>query len=363
METDSPEQLKQTLSELTALLRKLLTKTLDSDTFAVVETRPDDQDPLWQHCIQVHEAPSAETPSFARLISPSQSRVVCVVDRSADIEQAARATVRARFSFQGRSPYAPDVVLVNEFRQKQFCNAVVQEVTRHFAEQIDSNSNGSISKRERREGSRLLKEVRDEHAATVFVSSATGSVVHLKERTSPLLRRKVGEAMLFVHAISSLDDAIDFANSGSEPLLAAYLFAVPAAAKYLSQFINAHVTCTNDIPADLLVGPAAPIGFPVSIHARYSKAMFSVPRPEFINFSARSAAIAKALDGPEPGGERKLREEAQKPLPPTSQRPGKAIGFFEQGLLTGATILAASALTTLAVAGVFVVPNVIRRLR
>src|SRR2546423_9862047 len=184
----------QTLSELAALLRKLLTQTLDSDTFAVVETRPDDQDPLWQHCIQVHEVLSDETPSFGRLISPSQSRVVCVIDRSADIEQAARATVRARFGFKGRSPYAPDVVLVNEFRQKQFCNAVVQEVTKHFAEQIDSNSNGSISKRERKESSGLLKEIRDEDAATVLVSGATGGVVHLKERTSPLLRRKIGEA-------------------------------------------------------------------------------------------------------------------------------------------------------------------------
>jgi hypothetical protein len=225
------------------------------------------------------------------------------------------------------------------------------------------NSNGSVSKRERKDGSRLLEEAREEDTATELVSGASGSVIHVKQRTSPLLTRKIGEAILLIHAISSLDDAIDLANSGTEPLLGAYLFAAPAAAKYLSQFINAHVTCTNEIPADLLVGPAAPIGFPVSINARFSKAMFSVPRPEFINFSARSGAVAKALDGAEPDAERKLREEAQKALPPTGQRPGKAVGFFEQGLLTGATVLVTSTVMGLAMAGFYVLPKVIRRLR
>jgi hypothetical protein len=185
----------------------------------------------------------------------------------------------------------------------------------------------------------------------------------VRQRTSPLLRRKIGEAVLLVHAISSLDDAIDLANSGNEPLLAAYLFAAPAAAKYLSQFINAHVTCTNEIPADMLVGPAAPLGFPVSMKVRYSKTMFSIPRPEFINFSARSWAVAKALDGGEPDAERKLREEAERTLPPTGQQPGKAIGFFEQGLLTGATVVATSMITCLALVGFYVLPKALRRLR
>jgi hypothetical protein len=345
------------------LLRKLLTKVLDSDTFAVVENTPDDQDPIWEQCVRVYGTLNEEVPSFSRIISPSRSRVVCVIDRTANIEQAARAIVRARFSFNGRSPYAPDVVLINEFRQKHLCNAVVQEATKHFAEQIDSQSNGTVSKKERRDGSRLLKEACDEDTATELVSGASGSVIHVRQRTSPLLRRKIGEAVLLVHAISSLDDAIDLANSGNEPLLAAYLFAAPAAAKYLSQFINAHVTCTNEIPADMLVGPAAPLGFPVSMKVRYSKTMFSIPRPEFINFSARSWAVAKALDGGEPDAERKLREEAERTLPPTGQQPGKAIGFFEQGLLTGATVVATSMITCLALVGFYVLPKALRRLR
>jgi hypothetical protein len=355
--------LKQTLSELNALLRTLLSKALDADTFAVVDTTPESDDPIWEKCVRVYGAANDERPSFTQLISPSQSRVVCVIDRSANVEQAARAIVRARFSFKGRSPYAPDMILVNEFRQKHLCNAVVQEVTKHVAEQIDCTSNGSISKREREQGNSLRREVRDEDSATELVCGVSGSVIHVKQRSSSLLKRKIGEPVLVIHAISSLDDAIDLANAGAESLLAAYLFAAPAAAKYLSQFINAHVTCTNGIPPDLLVGPAAPIGFPVSINARYSKAMFSIPRPEYITFPARSDTIAKALDGDGRDSERKLREEAQKALPPTGQPPGRAVGFFEQGLLTGATILAASTVAGLAMAGYFILPKLVRRLR
>jgi hypothetical protein len=75
--------------------------------------------------------------------------------------------------------------------------------------------------------------------------------------------------------MSSLDDAIDLSNlrqvypymyrklqadtrNSETPLLATYLFAEPPAAKYLSQFINAHISCTNAIPADLL-GKTTPI--------------------------------------------------------------------------------------------------------
>jgi hypothetical protein len=35
-------------------------------------------------------------------------------------------------------------------------------------------------------------------------------------------------------------------------LLAAYIFAAPAPAKYLSQFISARISCANHIPTELL---------------------------------------------------------------------------------------------------------------
>lgn len=66
--------------------------------------------------------------------SPSaKHRCVAIVDRSADIEAAAKAITTARFSFGGCSPYAPDLVLVNEFVQKEFFEACSRFATLSFA--------------------------------------------------------------------------------------------------------------------------------------------------------------------------------------------------------------------------------------
>lgn len=51
---------------------------------------------------------------------------VAVVDRMSDINQAAQALVHARFAYKGRSAYAPDLVLVNEFVMKDFLQAAVR---------------------------------------------------------------------------------------------------------------------------------------------------------------------------------------------------------------------------------------------
>jgi acyl-CoA reductase-like NAD-dependent aldehyde dehydrogenase len=61
-----------------------------------------------------------------KYISNPDARTVAVVERDADIQEAAKAIVSARFSLRGRSPYAPDVVLVNEWVKKEFLSAVMQ---------------------------------------------------------------------------------------------------------------------------------------------------------------------------------------------------------------------------------------------
>jgi hypothetical protein len=51
--------------------------------------------------------------------------------------------------------------------------------------------------------------------------------------------------------------------------------------------------------------------------------MFSTPRPQFITPQSPLPAASK------------LKELALEPLKPTGQRPGHAVGFFEQGVLIG----------------------------
>lgn len=82
------------------------------------------------------------------------------------------------------------------------------------------------------------------------------------------MKQKINEPLLVFNSVSSLDDAIDFANersasidsiemwrltySSSSPLLALHVFAAPAEAKYLAQYIEASVSFVNHIPVPLL---------------------------------------------------------------------------------------------------------------
>jgi len=71
-------------------------------------------------------------------------------------------------------------------------------------------------------------------------------------RDNLILSEKINEPLLLVIPISSLDDAIDTANTSDSSLLAAYFFADAKAAKYLSQFVMSDVSLTNHIPPQLL---------------------------------------------------------------------------------------------------------------
>lgn len=91
----------------------------------------------------------------------------------------------------------------------------------------------------------------------------------------------------------------------------------------------------------LLVGPAAPIAHDADYLYRYSKEMFSVARPQYVE--PLPEAFVKAADLL--GGDSKnkmtpsaVRALAVKPLKPTGQPKNEQLGFFEAGFLTMAGI-------------------------
>lgn len=189
---------------------------------------------------------------------------------------------------------------------------------------------------------------------------------------------KITGRYLPIATCSSLTDALynqDYSSSNSStPLLAGYLFAEPESAKYLAQFLPSHISVLNQIPTHLLVGPAAPTTtpHPPDFLYRYHEAMFTVPRPQFVEriqegaFSRVEEALLLVGGGSGGGASSgkkkktttttaaavsttlaKLREVAVTPLPPTGQPDNKAIGFFEHGLLVGAGIYASLILPAL----------------
>jgi acyl-CoA reductase-like NAD-dependent aldehyde dehydrogenase len=201
-----------------ALLKKLLKDTLDEDTFEIVTSKVDEKE-LGHQCLYLLQNGSpTDSPKANELVSPAQSRVVAVVERDANIEEAAKALVAARFSFRGRSPYAPDVVLVNEWVKKDFLNAAVQQSIRYLTEDgMNGQANGHVNeKRPSRETadslSSMLEQVKKEGGARIVSSGANGAILDVESRGSSLLRQKIDSSCLAVHAVSSMDDAIDLSN-------------------------------------------------------------------------------------------------------------------------------------------------------
>jgi len=124
------------LSQVDSVLRRALTKALDVNTFHASKTTTDQS--VLDNAILVDQISNGPPSTLInQLLSSSQTRCVAVVDRSANIDDAARAITTARFSFGGTSPYAPDLVLVNEFVKKDFFEACSRYATLSFAKDND----------------------------------------------------------------------------------------------------------------------------------------------------------------------------------------------------------------------------------
>ena len=359
-------ELGQTTSRLSARLRSLLGGALDNEILLIVDKDSFTPDFKSKYCISLDLRPSAGAISTSKAIATPLARTAAIVDRTADLSNAAKELVRARFSYGGGSPYAPDVVLVNEFCLQDLASAVAQHALHFLAGDINDHGSTTVNGHvpttnvsRPQKSSSLKAQLDKDQSATTIASGSRGSVVLIRDRGSSILNPsspdvKINEPILLLHSITSMDDAVDYLNRSSSPLLATYLFANPASAKYLSQFINASCSFTNHIPTELLVGPPAPDGFPTTTHPRFSPDMFSTPRPEAITVSPRSTLLGEALDH---GTDlQKLSKgKKEKALLDVSLKPmkepdgGAGPGFFEQGILTGGSIL----LSTIA-AGLFV---------
>ncbi|KAI1616158.1 Aldehyde/histidinol dehydrogenase [Exophiala viscosa] len=339
-------ELSLTVSRLNSLLRKVLQGVMDKDTFVVLESRPDDPEFFAQNCVIIDGTLNATEPNSLQTVSASATRAIAVVDRTANVAEAAKEVVRARLNFQGKSPYSPDLVLVNEFVLKDFCTAAVQYATRALVGNVDPDLSSESSRKPKvqQPNSQLQKEIQ-QYGATTLVSGSRGSVVLVQDRNCLLLTKKISEPALLIHAIRSLDDAIDLANSRGEIHLAAYFFADLPTTKYLSQFVKSRISFANHAPTDLLVGPAAPAGFATSVQPRYTQDMFSRPSPEQVSVSPQHHLLVNFLDSNNRESQSQTEHELSQPFTPMNEPSSNAMGFFEQGFVTGGVLGLASILT------------------
>ncbi|KAJ5819416.1 hypothetical protein N7474_005007 [Penicillium riverlandense] len=343
-----------TLYQLPHLLSKVLVEALDADTFAIVSTPLSDEALryLSAHRVLTDLGRPADDTHANVLASCSGSRVIGVVDRTADITQAAKAIVRARFAFQGKSVYAPDVILVNEFVKSSLLESVVKEATVYLSQTPARNTEPAVLRQHAAVRKQMASIVAENRGNIIALGEAAGIMDLASRRDAAILATKMTLPLLVFLSCTSLDDAINFASCNSDddllvgtPYLASYVFGSPEVARYLSQGLSACASFLNHIPVEILVysssglvGPAGPAGHPLDAKHRYTKAMFEVPRPQFVA-NAHAGVPFKDAVVINPAAAAKLLNSALKPLKPTDQPfQVSSIGFFEQGLLTSLAI-------------------------
>ncbi|KAH6620559.1 Aldehyde/histidinol dehydrogenase [Boeremia exigua] len=301
-------RLDNSLRALPTLLRALLTAALEPDTFAAVAAAPS-ADAL-AGCLQVLQDTHVEQPTHFQLVS-QQRRVIAIVDRTADLASAAQSLVAARFGFGGRSPYAPDLVLVNEFVHEDFVGHVLRAAIPYVAGAGVTGPKSPSSS----------PQTLNAHAAITPLPSLTSLSALPAPTAHPSL--PVSPITSLEHALSLLD-----ADGAAAPLRAAYFFGSPATGKYLAQYTAAALALVNHIPPALLLGPAAPAHHAPSLDLRYTRTHFSRPAPVYVAPRGTTGEPWKvdASEALRTAG----REIGQK-----KRAEWIAIGYFEQGILLG----------------------------
>ncbi|KAJ5372047.1 aldehyde dehydrogenase PutA [Penicillium concentricum] len=326
-------EIPKTTLRVSSLLRSILPKTLDRDTFAIVETRPDDG--FLRSAIVLSQQSQ-----------PEELRTVAIVDRTANLEDAVVDLVISCFAFNGRSPYSPDVILVNDFCVQPFIDLLIKHAPSYLGRGLQQ------AKKVPRKGSgaSLLERIASEEGCQVVVSGTGWAVAKVQDRNSFLLKSKIDERLLLIHQVASLDDAINFCNSMGT-LNATYTFAAPTAAKYISESIDAGLAWINHVPYDMLIGPVLPLNTALSQETRYAPDLFQVSRGQILHKSPNTLlakSLLKSAGKPQIGAS---LGQFMGPLPSLQQRPGHKIGFFEQGFVTGGILILTSLFAMGAAAG------------
>lgn len=332
---------------------RLLTKALSSEVFALVSEDPFESTFIEQYRVILQRDQQQQSCTRSNTIQLPTGHNVAIVDRTADLKAAARDCVHARFAFGGTSAYAPDFVLVNEFYIKEFASAVASAALQYLTSQ--ANGHPTPKSKPSQQTSTPATPPPSFESATTLASGAKGKVLLQHTRTTTLLTTKTTTPTLILLPITSVDDAIDFLNTSPSCLSAVYIYSNPSFAKYTAQFLRSSLVLVNHIPAELLVGPGAPLGFAARVHPRYTPEMFSVSSPAFIeeSTSTRLGTLQDAI-WPDPTshstsasrrekGRGDLKTLIETSLTPVSEPFGPKVGFFEQGLLLGASLIVSTA--------------------
>lgn len=116
----------------------------------------------------------------------SKERVVCILDRSGDVDLAAKTIICSRVGPDSTSPFSPDLVLVNEYIKDVFITRCLD-----IASTFDQTSQARALTSEESEFEKILKKAEVEGEVTVHGSAKSNlTVIEVKDRYKlPLILR------------------------------------------------------------------------------------------------------------------------------------------------------------------------------
>lgn len=194
-----------------------------------------------------------------------------IVDRSADVAQAAERIVWGKFVNAGQTCVAPDYVLVNEADVYAFLDAAVRAVRRFYGEHDEAQRASHDLARivddhgfQRLEGA--LRATLAEGARVVTGGKTDASQRYIAPTIltdvrpdAPVMREEIFGPILPVIPVRSLDEAMAFVNARPKPL-ALYVFARDGrAARRVVRGTTAGGTVVNHVICHL-ANPELPFG-------------------------------------------------------------------------------------------------------
>ena len=170
-------QLEKSTQALDEVFRNGL-KVFDTDSFATITSRVTDAQ-LLERCFIVDQTGELGSAVYG-LQHPVARHVLAIVDRSANISAAAKAIVSSRCSFQGTSPYAVDIVLVNEWVKTQLLEELEREVMDWSADGDVNNASSEVPRpaHQRLRASATQKSVMESHELVEFEFSSRSDAFH-----------------------------------------------------------------------------------------------------------------------------------------------------------------------------------------
>lgn len=174
-------QIENSLRSLPTLLRSVLKSALDSDTFDVAQ-QPVQDAAFLKSCLQViQDGSNDESARQNQLVSTSNAITAAIVDRTADLDEAAKSLVNARVAFNGKSPYAPDVIFVNEFTKKDLLQALLKHSI-SFDEVVEREKSPSRKKSRETGIKEVVSSIQNDGNARVVAQESNRAILDLTKR-------------------------------------------------------------------------------------------------------------------------------------------------------------------------------------